>query len=309
MKFTEIEVPGLYLLGIELLDRAGLDLYQTLERQLKPLFGDDWFAKTLVRNSEDRELAPRDLSVLLVQIEIRNNKNFRLAIQKEYHAGKPLIKSDFESYRDLRITRNEWFHRTISPITTDELHDLISTILQIFPRNTQVSLKSTRLKEILSKDTYTPDELLNASGFVGAYVKQLKDNQEIRKQELEQEGAIHEANFENDSPVVEEKIMEEIEQERNSQSFKHSIGDPYSGSLLPQKYTLKLDGSIIDRREGLELRKKLGDEAIEIGRYLLGNHPTGGRLRLSSDGTVVGYQNEEWVVIGSIDLENWFEIS
>lgn len=309
MKFTEIEAPGLFLLGIELLDSAGLDLYQTLERQLKPLFGEDWFAKSLVRNSEDKELAPRDLSVLLVQIEIRNNQNFRLAIQKEYHAGRPLIKSDFESYRDLRITRNEWFHRTISPITTDELHDLTSTILQIFPLNTQVSLKSTKINEILSRDTYTPDELLNASGFVGTYVKQLREIQEIRNQEQELEEAMLEAHIENESAIMEELIMEEMERERNSQSFKHSIGDPYTGSLLPQKYTLKLDGSIIDRREGLELRKKLGDKAIEIGKYLLDNHPTGGRLRLSSDGTVVGYQDEEWIVIGSIDLENWFETS
>ena len=309
MKFTEVEAPGLFLLGIELLDSAGLELYQTLERQLKPLFGEDWFAKSLVRNTEDKELAPRDLSVLLVQIEIRNNQNFRLAIQKEYHAGKPLIKSDFESYRDLRITRNEWFHRTISPITTDELHDLTSTILQIFPINTQVSIKSTKINEILSRDAYTPDELLNASSFVGTYVKQLRKYQEIRKQEQELEEVMVEAHIENESAIMKEIMVEEVKQEQNSQSFKHSIGDPYTGSLLPHKYTLKLDGSIIDRREGLELRKKLGDKAIEIGKYLLVNHPTGGRLRLSSDGIVVGYRDEEWIVIGSIDLENWFETS
>jgi len=308
MKFTEIDEPGLFLLGIELLDSAGLALYQTLERQLRPLFGDDWFAIALVRNPEDKELAPRDLSALLVQIEIRNNQNFRLAIQKEYNAGKPLIKSDFESYRDLRITRNEWFHRTISPITTDELYDLTSIIMQIFPDNTQVSLKAKKINEILQKEKFSPDELLKTSGYVGAYVTQLNEIQDLRKQEQELEEVLFEAHIESETAIMEELMKEEMEIKEISKSFEHSVGDPYTGSLVPHKYTLKLDGSIIDRREGLELIKVIGDKAKEIGKLLLKNHPTGGRLRLSSDGTVVGYQDEEWVVIGLIDLKNWFEI-
>jgi hypothetical protein len=308
MKYTELDEPGLFLLGIELLDGAGLALYQTLEKQLKPLFGEDWFSKTLVRNPEDKELTPRDLSNLLVQIEIRNNQNFRFAIQKEFNAGKPLIKADFENYRDLRITRNEWFHRSISPITTDELRDLATTILQIFPPKTQVSIKSAKINEILGRDSYSPDELLNTSSLVGTYVTRLRDIQELRKHEQEMEEIMHEARIEYENTIMEELLMEETQTENLLRTFKHSIGDPYTGSLLPQKYTLKLDGSIIDRREGLELSKKIGQKALQVGKYLLGNHPTGGRLRLSSDGTVVGYQDEEWIVIGKIDLENWFEI-
>ena len=307
MKFTELDEPGIFLLGIELLDSAGLTLYQTLERQLKPLFGDTWFAKALVRNPEDKELAPRDLSTLLVQIEIRNNQNFRLAIQKEYNAGRPLIKSDFESYRDLRITRNEWFHRTINPITTDELYDLTSTILKIFPETTQVSIKSKKINEILQKDNFSTDELLKTSGYVGAYVTQLKEIQELRKNEQELEEVMLEAHIEHETTIMDELMKEELEMGKLSKSFQHSIGDPYTGLLMPHKYTLKLDGSIIDRREKLELNKKIGDQAIEIGKSLLKNHPTGGRLRLSSDGTVVGYQDEEWIVIGFIDLKNWFK--
>jgi hypothetical protein len=122
------------------------------------------------------------------------------------------------------------------------------------------------------------------------------------------EEIMHEARIEYENTIMEELLMEETQTENLLRTFKHSIGDPYTGSLLPQKYTLKLDGSIIDRREGLELSKKIGQKALQVGKYLLGNHPTGGRLRLSSDGTVVGYQDEEWIVIGKIDLENWFEI-
>jgi hypothetical protein len=308
MKYSEIEEPRLFLLGIELLDDAGLTIYQTLERQLKPLFGEDWFAKTLVRNPEDKELAPRDLSTLLVQIEIRNNQSFRLAIQKEYNAGRPLIKTDFENYRDLRITRNEWFHRTISPITTDELSDLISTILKIFPTTTLISQKSLRLNTVLKEENFSMDKLLKASSYVGAYVTKLDEIQESIKKEDEITEILLAAHEVYQTEIMDQIIKEELEKEEQSRFFRHSVGSPYTGSLLPQKYTLKLDGSIIDRREGLELSEKLGTKALEIGRQLLKQHPTGGRLRLSADGTVVGYQDEEWVVIGSIDLQNWFAI-
>ena len=304
---TELDEPGLFLLGIELLDSAGQTLFETLERQLKPLFGEDWFSLSLVRNPEDRELAPRDLSVLLVQIEIRNNNNFRLALRTEYNDGQPHDKSYFEHLTDLRITRNEWFHRIISPITTDELNDLCKTIIAVFPSQAQIALKASKLHELLGKDDFSASDLLRTSKYVGGYVRKLEEIEETRRQEQEFEEIMIEAHVEQQAAIMEELMNEEMEQETRHGSYVPSIGDPYTGSLLPQKYTLRLDGTIIDRREGLELKDKLGERAIEIGRSLLEHHPTVGRLRLSADGTVVGYEDEEWVVIGSIDLSNWFD--
>ena len=304
MKMTELDEPGLFLLGIELLDAAGKTLFETLERQLKPLFGEDWFSLSLVRNSEDRELAPRDLSVLLVQIEIRNNSNFRLALRTEYNNGKAHDKTYFENLTELRIIRNEWFHRIISPITTEELFDLCKTIIAVFPLSTLIAIKAKKLHDLLESDNYSPKDLLRTSKYVGGYVEKLDEIEEIRRQELELEETMIEAHIEDQTAIMEEIMKEEIA----DSPYTHSIGDPYTGSLLPQKYTLRLDGTIIDRREGIELKEKLGERAIEIGQSLLERHPTGGRLRLSSDGTVVGYEDEEWVVIGSIDLSNWFDV-
>ena len=307
LKLTELDEPGLFLLGIELLDSAGQTLFETLERQLKPLFGEDWFSQSLVRNPEDRELAPRDLSVLLVQIEIRNNNNFRLALRTEYNEGKPHDKIYFEHLTDLRITRNEWFHRIINPITSEELFDLSKTITEVFPPHSQIAIKAKKLYDLLSSDEFTAVDLLRTSKYVGGYVSKLEEIQEIRRQEQELEEIMIETHIEQQAAIMEEMMHQEIERETRHGSYVPSIGDPYTGSLLPQKYTLRLDGTIIDRREGLELKDKLGERAIEIGRSLLEHHPTGGRLRLSADGTVVGYEDEEWIVIGSIDLSNWFD--
>ena len=136
---------------------------------------------------------------------------------------------------------------------------------------------------------------------------QLEEIEKNRRAEQELEEIMIEAHIANETALMDEIVRAEIEAELKYTSYTPVIGDPYTGSLLPQKYTLKLDGSIIDRREGVELREKLGEKAIEIGKTLLENHPMGGRLRLSADGTVVGYADEEWVVIGSVDLGNWFE--
>lgn len=307
MKITELDEPGLFLLGIELLDAAGQTLFFTLEKQLKPLFGDDWFSLTLVKNVEDRELAPRDLSVLLVQIVIRNNSNFRLALRTDYNKGRPHEKSYFDLLTELRITRNEWFHRIINPITSDELKDLCCAIIGIFPAEAPIAVKATTLNELLARENFSASDLLKTSKYVGGYVTKLEEIEENRRAEQELEEIMLEAHIANETAMMDEIAQAEIEVELKYTSYTPVIGDSYTGSLLPQKYTLKLDGSIIDRREGLDLREKLGEKAIEIGKTLLENHPMGGRLRLSADGTVVGYADDEWVVIGSVDLGNWFD--
>jgi hypothetical protein len=307
MKISEMDEPGLFLLGVELLDAAGQTLFETLERQLKPLFGEDWFSLTLVKVPEDRELAPRDLSVLLVQIVIRNNSNFRLALRTEYNNGQPHDKNYFDLLTDLRITRNEWFHRIINPITSYELRDLCGIIVGIFPASSAIATKASTLHALLSQESFTAADLLKTSRYVGGYVTKLEEIEEERRQEQELEEILLEAHIENQTLIMEEMIQEEIDANRKFDIYRPTVGDPYTGSLLPQKYTLKLDGTIIDRREGIELKDKLGERAIHIGKSLLNNHPMGGRLRLSADGVVVGYTDEEWIVIGSIDLGNWFD--
>ena len=304
---TELDEPGLFLLGVELLDSAGQTLFETLERQLKPLYGDNWFSLSLVRSPEDKILASRDLSALLVQIEIRNNNNFRLAIRAEYKNGTPIEKSYFEHLKDLRITRNEWLHRIIYPITTDELYDLCKTITEVFPLSAPICQRASMIFDLLSKESFSRSDLLRTSKYVGGYIARLEEIEEIRLREQEQEEILIDAYIEDQAAAMEEFMEQEIGRNISYRPYVPGIGDPYTGSLLPQKYTLKLDGTIVDRREGLELKEKLGENAIDIGQLLLKNHPSGGRLRISSEGIVVGYEDEEWVVIGSIDLINWFD--
>lgn len=85
------------------------------------------------------------------------------------------------------------------------------------------------------------------------------------------------------------------------------IREIYDGPLLPFSYTLKLDATIIDRRNQQELKTKIGDKAIDVGRKLLAIHPSGGRLRISENGLVIGFEKGQWVVIGSVAASEWFD--
>lgn len=85
------------------------------------------------------------------------------------------------------------------------------------------------------------------------------------------------------------------------------IREVYDGPLLPFSYTLKLDATIIDRKNKQELKTKIGDKAIDVGRKLLAIHPSGGRLRISENGLVIGFEKDQWVVIGSVGATEWFD--
>jgi hypothetical protein len=84
------------------------------------------------------------------------------------------------------------------------------------------------------------------------------------------------------------------------------IREKYDGALLPASYTLKLDANIIDRKNKQELQTVIGAKAIEVGKRLLAIHPSGGRLRISQTGLVLGYEEDRWVVIGAVSASEWF---
>lgn len=84
------------------------------------------------------------------------------------------------------------------------------------------------------------------------------------------------------------------------------IREKYDGALLPYSYTLKLDATIIDRKSKQDLRNIIGEKAVEVGNRLLAIHPSGGRLRISQSGLIIGYESDSWVVIGAVSASEWF---
>ncbi len=84
------------------------------------------------------------------------------------------------------------------------------------------------------------------------------------------------------------------------------IREIHDGSVLPYSYTLKLDQTIIDRKSKQDLYSVIGEKAKDVAHKLLAIHPSGGRLRITESGLVLGYEGERWVVIGAISATEWF---
>ena len=106
--------------------------------------------------------------------------------------------------------------------------------------------------------------------------------------------------------MTENKVTKELP----SEALKMvPIREVYDGETLPYSYTLKLDATIIDRKSKKELRELVGDRGLDVGRRLLTVHPSGGRLRISESGLVIGFEQERWVVIGSVCASEWFKLA
>ena len=86
------------------------------------------------------------------------------------------------------------------------------------------------------------------------------------------------------------------------------IRETYDGPLLPFSYTLKLDGTILERKSNKELNEVIGEKAAEVGQRLLTIHPFGGRLRIAGSGFILGYKEEKWIVIGAVKASEWFPV-
>jgi hypothetical protein len=84
------------------------------------------------------------------------------------------------------------------------------------------------------------------------------------------------------------------------------LREKYDGPLLPFSYTLKLDATIINRKSKQDLKVVIGEKALEVGKRLLAIHPSGGRLRVSQTGLVLGYERDNWVIIGAVSASEWF---
>jgi hypothetical protein len=79
-----------------------------------------------------------------------------------------------------------------------------------------------------------------------------------------------------------------------------------SGFFVGHSYTLRLNGTVEDRETGDTLAQVNPGSARKIGKKLKELIPNGGRLRVTTTGTVARYQDGEWVAMMQISPDDWF---
>jgi hypothetical protein len=88
---------------------------------------------------------------------------------------------------------------------------------------------------------------------------------------------------------------------------QHSAGESkLSGFFIAASYTLRINGTIEDRETGDTLAQVNPGSAKKVGKKLKELIPNGGRLRVTTTGTVARYQDGEWVAVTEVLPEEWF---
>ena len=79
-----------------------------------------------------------------------------------------------------------------------------------------------------------------------------------------------------------------------------------AGFFTGHTYTLRLNGTIEDRDTGDTLSQINPGNAKKVGKKLKELIPNGGRLRVTTTGTIARYQDGEWVAVAEVRPEEWF---
>ena len=84
-----------------------------------------------------------------------------------------------------------------------------------------------------------------------------------------------------------------------------AVGSPIAGPFASYSYTLHMNGSIRNRSTD-ELLEDLIPEAGILGALLIARKPSGGRLRISANGTIAAYFADSWGFLAQVTPETWF---
>ncbi len=110
----------IYVMGNEILLEFRDLVSSSIESELLPLFGENWFEECVIEKPTPSVFTAVDLQFLLKEILDRNNGNFRLALAKSIFKTSSLNKVVLDNFDIARKLRNLWAH----PTRTLELADL-----------------------------------------------------------------------------------------------------------------------------------------------------------------------------------------
>lgn len=124
----------IFVVGNEILKNFQDDIYNVLETNLKPLWGESWFEQCVIESSSQIK-SQKDLQGLLRQILFYNNGNFRLALAKGLFQNDKMTKIQLDVLSDIQNQRNLWAHPDKINLNAQQLRKLATNILQFLGQN------------------------------------------------------------------------------------------------------------------------------------------------------------------------------
>jgi len=79
-----------------------------------------------------------------------------------------------------------------------------------------------------------------------------------------------------------------------------------SGFFSPNNYVLRINGDIEDMKTGQTLREAIGESAVNIGSDLILLRPSGGLLKVTTEGLIASRVRGEWLPLSKVHPKDWF---
>jgi hypothetical protein len=280
------------------------DLSSFINSFMTAKHGPAWLQDLKVDDVTYRNFNPKDPAALLKDLAKYGGSKLRPALFSKIERG--FIKEYLEDLDDLLGERNAWLHRQVQE-TQAELLDLVTTLLRVGnPLSLPIVEDCLAIQNsILAPSKEDPSVAPNVAVIEAPVEEPILDPQE----ESIEESSV--------SPVIEadpgtKKVVSEAEAISVSEIIQIAgeetshIGDEVKERLLSHSYVLHLNGDIRDRASDELLSDVNPASAQSLGAFLISRKPSGGRIRITEDGTLCAFFEEKWGYLAKVKSEDWF---
>jgi len=283
------------------------DLSSFINAFMTSKHGPAWLQNLKVEDVNYRNFNPKDPAALLKDLAKYGASKLRPALLSKIERG--FIKSYLEDLDALLGERNAWLHRQVQE-TEAELLDLVTTLLRVGkPLSLPIVEDCIAIQtSIFAPTVEAPEPAEDVQDSIQLEVQGMKEISEIPEimpvDSVDMDLVAHvvtdiKVSPEPDAISVSEII--EIAGEETSQ-----IGDEVKERLLSHSYVLHLNGDIRDRSSDDLLVDVNPGSAQSLGAFLISRKPSGGRIRITEDGTLCAFFEEKWGYLAKVKPEDWF---
>ena len=280
------------------------DLSSFINSFMTAKHGPAWLQNLKVEDVTYRNFNPKDPAALLKDLAKYGGSKLRPALLSKIERG--FIKEYLEDLDDLLGERNAWLHRQVQE-TEAELLDLVTTLLRV---GKPLSLLIVEDCLAIQASIFAPSAGIPAVAPIVAPIKPPVEEPILMPQgESKGEPSVTEVT-EVEPPA--KKVASEAEAISVSDIIQIAgeetsyIGDEVKERLLSHSYVLHLNGDIRDRANDELLSDVNPASAQSLGAFLISRKPSGGRIRITEDGTLCAFFEEKWGYLAKVKPEDWF---
>jgi hypothetical protein len=284
------------------------DLSSFINSFMTAKHGPAWLQNLKVEDVTYRNFNPKDPAALLKDLAKYGGSKLRPALFSKIERG--FIKEYLEDLDDLLGERNAWLHRQVQE-TEAELLDLVTTLLRV---GKPLSLPIVEDCLAIQSSILAPAPEVSIVDPIVAVVEAIAEAPVEVPPLAPQEESKDEQPV---TPVMEDepatkKVVSEAEAISVSDIIQIAgdetshIGDEVKERLLSHSYVLHLNGDIRDRASDELLGDVNPASAQSLGAFLISRKPSGGRIRITEDGTLCAFFEEKWGYLAKVKSEDWF---